>query len=318
MSLQVFNEYLNTSRTEVVAQAVDKFNAASNGTVTLSAGANQGDYNVEAFYTAIGDLVRRRNQYGSGAVTASDIAQLNESSVKVGAGTPPINHPPSWWTWMQKSPEEAGVILGRQLGVAQTQDLLNTAISGAAAAMQGVGASVVYDGSAAVASLSNLSKATALFGDRSQALGGWVMHSKVFHDLEQAGLANSSRLFTFENVTIMQDASGRPFVVTDSPSLVVSAAGVEDEYLTMGLVRGAVNVEMNGDFTDNVQVINGDENLLRTYQAEWSYNLGIKGFEWDQANGGKSPNNAAIGTATNWDKTATDIKDTAGVMLQSL
>lgn len=181
MSLQVFNEYLNTSRTEVVAQAVDKFNAASNGTVTLSAGANQGDYNVEAFYTAIGDLVRRRNQYGSGAVTASDIAQLNESSVKVGAGTPPINHPPSWWTWMQKSPEEAGVILGRQLGVAQTQDLLNTAISGAAAAMQGVGASVVYDGSAAVASLSNLSKATALFGDprKLSVVGGCTVRSST-------------------------------------------------------------------------------------------------------------------------------------------
>jgi hypothetical protein len=317
MSLQVFNEYLNTSRTEVVAQAVDKFNAASNGTLTLSAGANQGDYNVEAFYTAIGDLVRRRNQYGAGSVTAADIAQLNESSVKIGAGTPPINHPPSWWTWMQKSPEEAGVILGRQLGVAQTQDLLNTAISGAAAAIQGVGATVVYDGSAATASLSNLSKATALFGDRSQALSGWIMHSKVFHDLEQAGLVNTARLFTFENVTIMQDASGRPFVVTDSPSLLLATPD-PDQYLTMGLVRGAVSVEMNGDFTDNVQVINGDENLLRTYQAEWSYNLAIKGFEWDQAAGGKSPNNAAIGTATNWDKTATDIKDTAGVILKSL
>ena len=218
---------------------------------------------------------------------------------------------------MQKSPEEAGVILGRQLGVAQTQDLLNTAISGAAAAIQGVGASVVYDGTAATASLSNLSKASALFGDRSQALGGWIMHSKVFHDLEQAGLVNTSRLFTFENVSIMQDASGRPFVVTDSPSLLLATPD-PDEYLTMGLVRGAVNVEMNGDFTDNVQVINGDENLLRTYQAEWSYNLGIKGFEWDQANGGKSPTNAAIGATANWDKTATDIKDTAGVILKSL
>ena len=115
----------------------------------------------------------------------------------------------------------------------------------------------------------------------------------------------------------MQDASGRPFVVTDSPSLLLATPD-PDEYLTMGLVRGAVNVEMNGDFTDNVQVINGDENLLRTYQAEWSYNLGIKGFEWDQANGGKSPTNAAIGATANWDKTATDIKDTAGVILKSL
>lgn len=316
MSLQVFDEYLNTARTEVVSQAVDKFNAASRGTLLLSAGANQGDFDVEASYKLISGIVRRRDQYGSGAVTAKDIEQLLESSVKIAAGTPPINHPPSWWTWMQKNPEEAGVILGRQIGVAQTQDLLNTAISAVAAALGGVGATVEHDGSAATASLVALNTTTALFGDRSQSIAAWVMHSKVFHDLINAGLTNTTRLFTFENVSIMQDAMGRPFIVTDSPSLF-DATPTPDNYLTLGLVPGATTVEMNGDFFDNINTTNGDENILRTYQAEWTFNLGVKGFEWDRTAGGKSPTSAAVGTSTNWDKTITDIKDCAGVVLRS-
>jgi hypothetical protein len=73
---------------------------------------------------------------------------------------------------------------------------------------------------------------------------------------------------------------------------------------------------MNGDFVQNVQTLNGDENIKRTIQSEWSYNLGIKGYAWDKTNGGKSPNDAALATGTNWDRYATSFKDTAGVLLK--
>ncbi|RKL58094.1 major capsid protein, partial [Acinetobacter baumannii] len=61
----------------------------------------------------------------------------------------------------------------------------------------------------------------------------------------------------------------------------------------------------------------GGENLKYTYQAEWTYGVGVKGYAWDMANGGKSPNDASIGTPTNWDLIASSIKDTAGVLVKS-
>ena len=61
----------------------------------------------------------------------------------------------------------------------------------------------------------------------------------------------------------------------------------------------------------------GKENIQRTYQAEWSYNLGLLGYSWNTAAGGSSPSDTALGTPSNWTKVATSNKDTAGVLLKS-
>jgi hypothetical protein len=116
-------------------------------------------------------------------------------------------------------------------------------------------------------------------------------------------------------VKVTHDGFGNPFVVTDCASLVYTSGGTR--YHTCGLVPGAIMIDQNNDFIDNVHTANGDENITRTYQAEWSYNLGVKGFQWDKGNGGHSPSAAAIATATNWDKYVTSAKDLAGVMLNS-
>jgi hypothetical protein len=56
--------------------------------------------------------------------------------------------------------------------------------------------------------------------------------------------------------------------------------------------------------------------LVVRVQAEYAYSLGIKGFKYDVANGGANPDATAVGTASNWDKVATDKKDLAGVILK--
>ena len=198
------------------------------------------------------------------------------------------------------------------------RDMLNAAITALVAAFENVGATVVHDGTAGTITLAKLNSGATLFGDRSQAIAAWVMHSTQYHALVAAGLTNTERLFTFENVSIMQDAMGRPFIVTDSPSLVETdgvGAGI-DKYSVLGLVPNGAVVEMNDDFSASVIDVHGSENLKRSYQAEWSFNLGLKGYTWDMTNGGKSPNDSALGTGTNWDKTASSVKDTAGVAVQ--
>ncbi|NNA37726.1 hypothetical protein HBO97_24845, partial [Pseudomonas lundensis] len=45
-----------------------------------------------------------------------------------------------------------------------------------------------------------------------------------------------------------------------------------------------------------------------------TFGLGLKGFTWDTANGGKSPTSAELATGTNWDLVANSIKGSAGVI----
>lgn len=316
--LAVFSEYAYSSMTELLAQRINLFNQASQGTITLQAAAHQGDYSDKAFYAKIDGLVRRRNAYGSGAVTGKNLAHLVDTMVKVAAGTPPVSLDPGQFKWIQRNPEEAGAAMGIQLAEETLADMLNTGLMGCYSALS-QNAAVIHDATAGTLTPTALNNGARKFGDRSNAIRAWILHSSPLHDFYNDNLANVERLFSYGTVNVVADPFGRIFVVSDSPSLVTPdgvGAGI-DEYHTLGLVGDSLVIHQNNDFTDNLETKNGDENILRTYQAEWSYNLGVKGYSWDKTNGGASPNDAAIATATNWDKYATSDKDIAGVIVES-
>lgn len=312
--LAVFQEYAQTSMTETQDQAIDKFNGSVRGGIILTSKAHEGDFSQTAIWAKIQGLVRRRNSYGSGAVAPKVLSQLVQTSVKVAAGTPPIEINPGMLKWIQKSPEEAGVVIGRQMAEDSLADMLNVGLMIYVAGVGNVSTNV-HDGTAATASLGALNTTASKFGDRSQDIVAWVTHSKVAFDIYGQALANQERLFQFGNVQVVSDGFGRPIIMTDSPSLITT--GTPDTYHTCGLASGGVIVEQGNEFTDNIETKNGDENILRTYQAEWTYQLGMKGFTWDTATGGKSPADAALGTAANWDQLSTSHKDLAGVLLNS-
>lgn len=306
----VFQEYAYSSMTEVLAQQVELFNAASRGGIMLSAGDNRGDYNEKAFFAKVSGLVRRRNAYGSGAVAEKVLVHLQDASVKVGAGTAPVRIDPSMFKWIQQSPDLAGAVIGQQMAKDDMADMLNTAI-GAYVAATAAQAALYHDGTGAVASLAVLNTGRAKLGDAWERQACWILHSKSMFDLFGAALANAAQLFTFGSVRIVQDGFGNPFVITDSANLITTA-----KYNILGPVVGGIMIEKNNDFTGNVETKNGDENIIRTYQAEWSYNLALQGYTWDKTNGGKSPTTNALTTATNWDKVATSHKDCAGVLVR--
>lgn len=314
-TLKVFNQYAYSTFLELLNHNIQLFNAATRGGLTLRTAANQGDFSDTTLYSRISGLVRRRDAYGAGAVGEKELAMLLATSVKVAAGTPPVNVTPHWWQWIQRSPEEAGVVLGKQLAEDTMADMLAVAIKSYVAALTNVGATVVSDATAATITLNALNTASALYGDRAQDIVCWVMHSKPMFDLFGAALTNTAQLFTFGTVNIRADAMGRPFIITDQPDLPYISAG--QKYHTLGLAVGGAVVEQNNDYLENMETTNGLENIKRTWQAQWSYNLGLKGFAWDKSNGGASPSNAALATGTNWDKFATETKDLAGILVNS-
>lgn len=313
-NMVVFNQFFQSSFTETIDQQVRLFNQASGGTLILQSGRNVGNFSEESFFATIAGLIRRRDANGSGSVSPVDLAQLQKNTVKVAGGTPPIRWEPQQFSWMQRNQEEAGVVIGVQMAEGVLQDYLNSAINALVGAITN-NAAMVYDGTGGNLSLSSLLHGAALFGDRAQSLRTWIVHSKPMFDLWQGALTNTNDLFQFGNVKIMEDGFGRRFIVTDSPNLVTT--GSPDEYHTVGLVEGGAMIEDNGDLFTNIDTSNGDENIQTTFQAEYTFNLGLKGFSWNEGAGGASPDDTEIGTGTNWPQIATSDKDTAGVLVNS-
>lgn len=321
--LAVYSEYAYSAMTEVLAQQINLFNGASGGTILLSGSAYQGDYSDLAFYANVSGLVRRRNPYGTGTVAEKTLKQIVDTMVKVAAGTPPVRIDPGQFRWIQRNPQEAGAVLGQQLAIQILADMLNTGLGATVAALKQVTA-VVYDAvndplnttpAAKAYNFKNQNRGQAKFGDRANDIAAWITHSTPVFSLYENSLTNAERLFQYGTVNVNRDPFGRIMVVTDSPSLVTP--GATPVYHNLGLTPGSLIIGQNNDFDANEQTINGQENIVRTYQAEWSYQLGIKGFSWDKANGGKAPTDASLLTSTNWDQYSTSIKDIAGVVVET-
>jgi hypothetical protein len=310
---EVFTDFTYLTTTEILNQQLDLFNAATNGCIILEPSSNRGDYTDKALYAKIADLVRRRNVYGSGTVNEKELAMLLDTSVKVAAGTPPVRMDPAWWRWIGENPETAGVVYGTQLAVDMAADMLNTAIMAAVAALLN-DSEIQNDDHTNFATFASLLGGAEKFGDASQRIRCWIAHSHVMFDIWGTALANSEVLFTFGTINVKQDGFGRPIVITDSPSLINTTPN-PDEYYTVGLVPGGVRVEQNADFDQNTETKNGFENIRRTIQSEWSYNLSVKGYAWDKTSGGHSPNDAALASSASWDRFSTSEKDLAGVLV---
>lgn len=317
-TMQVFQDFMYQSATETIRQQIELFNGATNNAMQLRTTGNVGDFAHEVTYAAISNLMRRRNAYGSGSISTTALGQLDHVAVKIAGGTAPVLFEPQQFTWIQRNPEEAGVVIGEQVARGVLADEVNTAILALVAALSG-NTGVTHDATAGKLDLAALNKGAGKFGDRMMDISTWVIHSKAMTDLFDNALTNSSRLFEFGTVRVTEDGFGRRFVMTDSPGLYVpeaGGAGTDDNYQTIGLTTGAAVVEDNDDYYGTVEERTGNENIERVFQAEYTFNLGLKGYSWDTSI--KSPDDSALGTAANWSKIASSDKDTAGVLISSL
>jgi len=311
----VFNQFAQLAFTETLTQETDLWNAKVGNALTLVTSSNIGDYMEKSSYSAISDLVGNRNAYGVGAVSAVDLAQLLNVAVKVGGGSKPVQFTGTSFDWTQRPAAEAGTVFGEQVAKGAIAYQLNTVIASLVGAISA--ADVIYDGTAAIASLASLNLGKAKLGDKQANIKAWIMHSKSMNDIYAGSLANSNDLFDFGTVKVLHDGFGIPLIMTDSDALHFDNSSTEN-YHQLGLVAGAGMVEDNGTMktytTTEVEV----ENAKEIVKAEFDFNVGLKGYTWDKANGGKSPDDAALALTTNWDRTATSHKDTAGVKVTTL
>ncbi|MBC3421791.1 hypothetical protein HU734_010400 [Pseudomonas wayambapalatensis] len=311
-NMKVFNEYLKRTTIETLAQDVEKFNASSAGAIRLTTQGIDGDFLQESFWAGLHGAQRRVDRYAAnGAQASTPLAQKQYDSVKIAGGFGPILWEPSQLSWIQKNPEEALEVISRNLSEAIMADQLNTAISALAGAIGNQpGATNDVSATAGVTYVA-INNAHALFGDASQRLVAQVMTGAMYHKLVGQNLANAERLFQFSGVQVV-DILGKAVIITDAPALY--EAGTPNKQKVLSLADGAAVVMDGSDLITNIETSNGKERIETTMQADYTFGLGLKGYTWDTANGGKSPTNAELSTGTNWDLVANSIKASAGVL----
>lgn len=315
--LVIYDETLYSWRVELLNENINLFNSQSAGGITLGQGNNIGDYSTKTFIPRI-QTVRRRNAHSEAAIAKVKLGMEEETSVKVAAGTFEFEYVKGDLQWIGANQQALAIAHAKMMSEDIFKDMLNVGINAFIAATAGQ-ASLYTDKSAAVdgtqyVTWPNLLTMVAKLGDAGSRIKCWVMHSKTALDLLAQNYANSTSLFSYGTVNILRDIQGRPIIISDAVPFV---AGTPNDYYTLGLTEGAIVIEENGDWASNEVSKNGFEQIITSYQAQWSYQLGLKGYSWDRANGGPSPTNAALFTGSNWDKVYASDKDMAGVLLRT-
>lgn len=310
--MQVFNDYIMPATIVSLDQQINAFNAASAGSIALSTEGMTGDFMRESFFASLAAARRRVDRYSAnGAQAATALTELKGSKVKIAGGFGPVSYEPSQMTWLQRPTQQGVAAASTAFAELLLQDQLNTAIAALVAALEN-NAAVTNDvsGSAGM-TYGALNSAHAKFADASNQIVANVMTGTVAHKLVGDNLTNGTRLFEAGNVNVI-DILGKAVVITDAPALY--EAGTPNKSKVLGLVNGAAQVEGTSDIISNIQTNNGKERIETTMQVDYTFTLGLKGYGWDEANGGKSPSDAEIATGTNWDKVAEFDKMTAGVI----
>jgi hypothetical protein len=314
----VFNDHVRTATIETVAQMVAKFNEASAGAIQLSTEGFGGDFLMKSMFSSLHSAQRRVDRYATNtSASETALAQIQHNTVKVAGGFGPIAWEPAQLTWVQDNPARALELISTNMAEAIMKDMLNAGIAAAIAAIENVGATAVYDtGTAVDITYNHINRAHALFGDMSQLLVCDVMDGQTYHDLIESNLTNTPQLFQAGNVTVVQILNKR-VVVTDAPALRESPTTTGNDIKVLSLATGGIVVHDAGDLITNIERSNGSQRIKTTMQADYTFGLGLKGYAWDTGNGGKSPTDADLTTGSNWDKIATSVKHTAGVVTLS-
>lgn len=312
----IYNAEFQSGMVESVTQFLNVFNEGTRGAIRLVPRALKGHFSKEAFFQDVAGLVTRRDISTVSAPGDLALTQDENISVKLNRKIGPVSQT---LDAMKKAGMDEGAAsraFGELAGARKMKDMVNSAILAVETAISSVG--LTTGTSSTDASPSALLDALALFGDQSQDIVCWVAHSSANFKILSGLIATD--VTGLADVATIQGAVpaylGRPCIVTDAPALHDANGSATDTYNTLGLVRGAVTVEESEPDSFVTEIISGGENLFRRFQAEYAYNVSVKGMKWD-VNGGINPTDGTLGTTSNWDQVAYDDKLTAGVKLVS-
>lgn len=315
----IYQAEFQSGLVEGLNQNVALFNEQTRGAIQLVPAALKGHYGKAAFFKDVSSLVTRRDITSTSSVTDLAMTQDEVISVKLNRKIGPVAQTLDAIKKAGLTEAQASFAFGQLAASRKMKDMVNTALIAAEAAIQGNTAMNldITGETTKTASTASLVRTLAKFGDMAGDIVCWVGHSKPYYDILN-GMISDKVTGLADLVTIqggIPATLGRAFVITDAPALTDANGSATDTYNTLGLVQGAVVVTESEADAFATEIVTGLENLARRWQSEYSYNVEVKGFKWDIANGSLNPTDATLATTTNWDQVAYDDKLTAGVRL---
>lgn len=323
---KVYDEQFQGGFVETIMQNVDAFNEAAQGALVLRTRELLGHYEKEAFFDEIvAGAISRRDTTASGAITATKLTQDEFIGVKLNRRNGPYEVSIDS---MRKSHGGGGPeasqrfsrVLGVQTAKAMPREMLDRALAAIEAKLDAVTA-LEEDDTAATITSNGLVDAISKVGDAYGDLAIFVMHSKPYFDLVKDQVTNA--IYRANGVQVMQGTPatfGKPVLVTDSASLKETdgvSSGV-DAYSTLLLFQNAAVLDISEPPIAALEgPLTGNEQLYYRWQAEYAYNLKLRGCQWDTTSGGANPTNANVATATNWDTAVADNKLLPGAILKT-
>lgn len=332
--IKVYEEQFQGAFIETLYENVDAFNAASQGALVLETEPLLGNYRKEAFWDERVDSqtgISRRDTTSTSAATAIKLTQDEFIDVKLSRKNGP------WETALdpfrkaiaagasaQVVGEQFSRVIGVQTAQAVPKEMLTRALAAIEAKLDATSA-LEHDRTAGTVRLQDLVSGLKLFGDAASSVRLWVMRSEQFFDLLAEQVTSTATVYASDmfGATVYQGTPatlGRPVLVTDNSALL-EANGVSsgvDKYSILGLAAGAAKITISEPPVVVLEgPITGGENLIYRWQAEYAYNLGLRGCQWDVTNGGSNPSNSAVSTGSNWDTVVANDKGLPGIIVTS-
>lgn len=319
--LKVYDPRIRGGYVETLLQNVRAFNGASRGAIRLISNRKPGVFEFESLFKNITDIIESRDPTSTADVDDKKLTQDEIVRVKVNRRIGPvaITIDALRKAGLPVDPNTLNVTAGVMAARATTTDYLNTGVRALVGALNPIAASKFTEPTNGTMKTTTLVNGLSKFGDQSDALAIWVMHSKAYFDLVANQIAEKIDGISNFNIAQGQPVTlNRPVLVTDSDALTIKDGNdVVTDYLSLGLPVGALEIEDTESEYISLQEITGKANLFWRMQGEYAYNLGVLGFKWDVTNGGENPSNTALGTSGNWDAVIADVKGRAGVVLQT-
>lgn len=316
----VFNDQFYGGFLEKIADKLDVFNAASGNAISLNTSFIKGFKQEESYFKRTATKSSRRDLTSTSALTDAAIVQGQVNTIKVFRKWHSANTLGAYRT-LGLSQAEMAFIAGSAAADDIIEEWRLAAVSALMGGMSiaGIVSSNVHDASDGTLASSDLIEAKKKLGDAAGKIKIWVMHSTVYYNL----VANQLASTTADQVADMAIMAGTPatmgipVLVVDDPGLIIAngvSSGV-DSYYTFGLVEGAVSVVESEEQEVVMDVVTGGEQLLHRVQAEYAFNLGLRGISWTSST--TNPTFAQLATNSNWTKLYTSKKDLPGVAIES-
>lgn len=314
--------HVHTGLVKSIPLNIERFYAATAGMIRLSDTRYHGQFTDTISFDDFSGFTTRRNSASTSAANAADIkkpVEINEKSVKLDRKTlMQIQDDMLRKSTLQfeGDEEQMEAFFAGAVAMANLQKQVNDSVNSLVAAISGQTA-LVNDTTVAP-TRDGLNVTMGLFGDRRSRIVGWIMSGA-----SETKLITESLGVEIEAVGGVASRQGTPatlglpYVVIDDPALTVTSgtgtAAVTDYYI-LGLTADAAIVTNSQEYRYNQYPVPNQENYTLESRLEGSHNLMIKGYAWDETNGGVNPTDATLGTSTNWDKVVSSLKNTAGVL----